>query len=225
MSEVEIIQTDTQGIDLDDLTVQPDFDEEEEQQEHQQGFEEQEQEVEDYEMTMKKAKVLRDIKRRLMTFPDKVEHLMLPMPLEYYSLEQLENYLNELRLTISNSNSTSQFLKMVLGAVSGFEAFVVSYTPLKLQGLSNVLAQDQDTEDILKEIYLDYIDESYQDPISRLAMKVMSTSLQVHVMNSMAEKQAAVIAQAQRVAEKMKEDKLLEEKEVDSELIEKYSDL
>lgn len=108
--------------------------------------------------------------------------------LQFMSTEQLEAYLDKVRLAVCNRNATSMVAGMIDSAIVIAEKFGAAYDP-RLQGLHSDLVRDPDYQKTLEEISIEYSSFSYTRPELRLAMmlarataaRMMSPPVQTNV--------------------------------------------
>lgn len=122
----------------------------------------------------------------LRTFPTKLEDFANEerYPIDDLSLEELKLMIDEIRLSLGMRNSVGLITTGAVKAVAVVEHVAVNYTPLKVQGLTSILASNDEWNDCLKEIALESGGLEFLSPTKRLALITGMSVLQLHQLNS-----------------------------------------
>ena len=123
----------------------------------------------------------------LRTFPSKLEDFADPerYPVEDMSLTDLKLMIDEMRLSLGTRNSIGLVTTGAVKTLAVAGHIAVNYTPLKVQGITTVLASNEEWTDTLKEMALESGGLEFLSPWKRCALITGMAFLQVHQMNSM----------------------------------------
>jgi hypothetical protein len=104
--------------------------------------------------------------------------------LEELDVEELKKILNEHQFNVSSVNSTKISRDGFFMMSNIVEYVGCRFTPLKLQGLTSVLASNQTVLDTIDEVTMKYGSLLHVEPEYRLCYLVMAAALGVHNVNS-----------------------------------------
>jgi hypothetical protein len=127
------------------------------------------------------------IQRYKATFPEFLQNFDED-DLEYKSESQLGNLLQEVKFTVSCRNTTTNLEGIAAFGVRTVESIGCKYTPLKLDGYSRALLNNESFVLTLKEFALENDDLIYTTPAKRLAYISITTALAVHYANDQNDK-------------------------------------
>jgi hypothetical protein len=100
------------------------------------------------------------------------------------SIEELMDIMNQMDGIISSKSCMKQTQKAIVSGIRTIE-FVATYaTPIKCQGLSEVMLNNPETLDDIKHIALKRMSMASVDPEIRLAYNVLQNMLMLHNINS-----------------------------------------
>jgi len=108
--------------------------------------------------------------------------------LEDLSKTELQSLLSEMQYTLGTKSNVRAAVGGMTMAIVMIEQLSV-FTPLKLQGLSTIITQNQEVIDDMKLIALKYTDLIHVEPEARLGMKILSAALGLHQINTAKESQ------------------------------------
>lgn len=153
-----------------------------------------------------KRKTIIHIKNYIREFPDCLDEFK-DINFTEKSQNELNNYLEEIRLTVCNSNNSDIFVGLFHGGCDVLEKSG-HYIGYDLTGLSTIASKNKNVIKCVKEISLEYQQLNYIKPEKRLMLMMISLCYGVNYMNKMD-----------------KNVKLDAEKDIDNNLNKKYSDL
>lgn len=136
-------------------------------------------------LTPEEAKFRREKIIKIQRYIYNFENLLLEfksIDLTTKSTEELENYLEEIRLIVNNKNSNNI---LVIGYNQGLGVLesISPYLNMDLQGLSAICSRDQAINDCLKEISIEYLNSKYMKPTYRLAILTAGIALKLNSVN------------------------------------------
>jgi len=121
-----------------------------------------------------KQKNIMKVIRYSQTFPSIFEKFKIDINgLEKLPVDKVENLLKTIRVSISCERSQRQLLKMSAVGFNIVEGITKTITPLKVEGLANYLILDEEVQDTMKEISIEYGDMTYVNPITRLGFSIV----------------------------------------------------
>lgn len=132
--------------------------------------------------------------------------------LDFKSQQELEGLLDEVRLVVSTKNCRNMFKQTFLAGISAIENLIAPRVNLRVQGLTQALAQSQEVQDLLNEISLEHQEYIYTKPEYRIMMTVTQTCLALHYSNKQMDNVKHVVREHL-------------DKEVDEGEVEEYDDL
>ena len=100
-----------------------------------------------------------------------------------FSVGNLMSMLDEIKFTVAVRNSSKMNIRAVKQGVVALEAFLLMMTPLKVNGLS-MIVEDEDFIATCKELMLENMELFYTDPKYRIAYALLSAIATLHVNNS-----------------------------------------
>jgi len=118
------------------------------------------------------------------SFPEVAKRVMKDKtPDDYEDEGEANTAIKDIRYLQGIKSGTN--INMWLGGIglSTMEDIAVNFTPLKLQGLSN-LSLDPEFQELWKEVSIDYMTLKYLDPKARLLMYLTKSAYILHHMNS-----------------------------------------
>ena len=145
------------------------------------------------------------VKLRLLfdTFPAKLKDIRPKKPLDKLSEDQLLELQKNINYQLgarTNVDAMAKSFPMILQVV---EQLAAQFTPLRIQG-THLVCNDPDVQDMIKYTIIDCGLGISSTPQQKLVFKLLSTALQMHVMNtaieSMTPEQKANMAQAMNAA-------------------------
>ena len=97
-------------------------------------------------------------------------------------VEELDNYLEEIRLIVTNKNSNNL---LGIGYTQGIGLIesMAPYLNMDLQGLSAICARNEAINDCLKEISIEYLNTRYMKPTYRIAILTAGIAIQLNSVN------------------------------------------
>jgi hypothetical protein len=133
------------------------------------------------EETKEKRKMIIHIKNYIKTFPDSLEEFK-NMDLSYKTIPELNNLMEEIKLTVCNSNNGDLFLGLFHGGCDLLESVgpIVKYD---LTGLKFIATKNENVIKCVKEISLEYQQLNYIRPEKRLLMLMLTLCYGVNNMN------------------------------------------
>jgi hypothetical protein len=136
-------------------------------------------------LTPEEAKFRREKIIKIQRYIHNFENLLMEfksIDLSSKSTEELENYLEEIRLIVNNKNSNNI---LVIGYNQGLGVIesMSPYLNMDLQGLSAICSRDQAINDCLKEISIEYLNSKYMKPTYRLAILTAGIALKLNSVN------------------------------------------
>lgn len=137
--------------------------------------------LDDFEYDLVKKRTISKIFLYYDTFPHKLGEKK-PQNLDNKSLSKLDQMLSNCKILIGTKSLTKLLNNGISMGTDALEKFCV-LLGLQLQGFSKELLDDQDFMDTVKEIILDYSDDMYISPFTRLAMCIISKGRQVQNKN------------------------------------------
>lgn len=123
------------------------------------------------------------IKNYIKTFPDILTDF-ISMDTKNMTLLELDDMIEEIRLTVSSGNNTDLLVNGFLMGCNVYEKSA-SYMGFNLDGLSNIVARDSNIIKCIKEISLEYQNLNYVPPEKRLLLLMCALSYGVYNMNNM----------------------------------------
>jgi hypothetical protein len=167
-----------------------------------------------------RRKLIRKISQYLSTFPEKLKDYQRAN-LEKLSTEELQKMLEELDYVLGCRNTIGVATQAFIQGVSAAEYVACNFTPIRAQGFAQACL-DQELLDDVKLVMLQNMDNVSTKPEQRIAYRLVSTLLLVHVGNTQRDK----ISAAPMEEEQPDPNKISATKTVKLEkLQEKYGDL
>lgn len=117
---------------------------------------------------------------------------LAPNKLKKMELEELKELLQRVRTSINNKNTTGVFQEFAIGGVQMIEGISVNTAlnkKIKIKGLSKALQNDHVFMDLLEQIQLENQNLAYVSPYTRLVYTILMTSMRIHSINILIEKQ------------------------------------
>ena len=131
---------------------------------------------------MAKIKLLYAIQTCCVLFPKHTENIKTEI-LPAFSVEQLQQTLEAIKVNIAVKNTSMALHKKLEISISSLELLCCHFTPLKLQGLSNIV-KEKEFLDLLNEFFADSPEMFYSKPIYRLIGYLGVSLLDLHVKNT-----------------------------------------
>lgn len=129
---------------------------------------------------IKKLELKQKLQQYKTSFPKELSKVKIN---ENSSIPELENKLEECRVTVS-CNNTHNIVKFgYFTGVKGIEYMGSRFAGLKLQGLTESLKANEEVDRILKEIEIENLSLKYTSPTYRLAFITLTTVLGVDAQN------------------------------------------
>ena len=128
----------------------------------------------------------------LNTFPEKLSQYK-KTDLESLSNDELAKLLEEMQYMLDNKGNVSAAVRGMIMGLGALENITVMFTPAKIGGLTQTISSDQDAVDDMKAIALKHVSMVHVEPEIRLAMRVISSALMLHTINSQKEAAAPVV--------------------------------
>lgn len=100
------------------------------------------------------------------------------------STDDLRILLEQVKFSVGCRNSGDFFYKSVLGATNIAENMAVKFSSFRVQGLTFLLANDEEFKNVINEIALENQELTYLNPYQRLGYIFMKNALQLHQMNA-----------------------------------------
>lgn len=140
--------------------------------------------VETSEQRIEKTKLIMKLKRYKEIYAKHLEDFDLSKAhLDTLSFHELGLLLEEVKFHVGCRNSADFFLKSTLTGLAVGEKLTSQFTPLKVEGLTYILAQDDEFKNIVEEIGLEYQDLTYAPPHIRLMYIISKTAFALHNQN------------------------------------------
>lgn len=140
--------------------------------------------VETAEQRIEKTKLIIKLRRYKEIYPKKLEEFDLSRThLDTLTYRDLELLLEEIKFVIGSRNSAEFFLKTSLTGIAVGEKLIGSYTPLKVDGLTFILSQDEDFKNTIEEIGLEYSEISSMPAHIRLMYIISKTAFMLNAQN------------------------------------------
>lgn len=136
-------------------------------------------------LTPEEAKFRREKIIKIQRYIQNFENLLMEfksIDLSSKSTEELENYLEEIRLIVNNKNSNN-ILAIGYNQGLGVIESISPYLNMDLQGLSAICSRDQAINDCLKEISIEYLNSKYMKPTYRLVILTAGIALKLNSVN------------------------------------------
>lgn len=147
--------------------------------------------LDEFEYSMLKRKRIQKIIKYHKTFPKKLGKPPKITELDKYDLQKLDLVLKECKYTIGCANANKTMTKMANGAIMALEK-ASPYIGLNLNGLSAELMADEDFQDNLKELMLEYDEVVYTKPEYRLIQTLMMKGAMIHTKNNMLQQKPTI---------------------------------
>lgn len=135
--------------------------------------------------------------------------------IDYLPDEQLKELLESLKDDIATMSTCQNIEGFAKGISFVGEKLACQYTPLDLEGFTEIFMKDENVLTCIDEISVDCVASMRTDPMTRLALSALQMGSMVHVMNK---KVKAELKQSEQY-NKMKNE------QVDEETLNKYKDL
>jgi len=134
---------------------------------------------------IEKRKLIITIQRYILEFEKHLIGMDFLHTTDYrnFSKEELERLLKEIKFTIATRNSNRMSERMFQKTLLYLEKSLTTFTPIKCDGLSDILGNDPDVLDTFKEMMLD-TPLIYVSPKYRLAYAIISSIANLHIINS-----------------------------------------
>jgi hypothetical protein len=116
--------------------------------------------------------------------------------LEKMKREELIKLREEIEYVMSQKQNVATAVNGMIMGINVLEQLAVNFTPLKVNGTAAALAADEDAVSDMKCVAIKHLDMAFLEPESRLAMRVLTTAMKVHGMNTAIENQRAAAAPA-----------------------------
>lgn len=101
------------------------------------------------------------------------------------SSDDLDDHLKIVKKTVSSNRGNMEVEQLIQYTSTALENIGTQFTPLKLNGFSNALMQNESVKEDVEEIMLEYDLLSELTPHSRLTLNVISTMFMVHSINTL----------------------------------------
>ena len=102
--------------------------------------------------------------------------------LEKQSNKELQKLLEEMQFTLGATSNVRAGVQAMCFSIKIFEDLAVTFTPLKIKGLSGV-CNDPEVIDDMKAICLKHMNLMHVEPEARLGLRLMTTAMALHNMN------------------------------------------
>lgn len=139
-----------------------------------------------------KRKLIIKINRYRMSFTKDLNNT-IPHSLESYSLYELEDLLDEVRLVVSNRQSSNFMKSLYFNGAGLVENLAPRFLKLNLTGLRTNLEQNQTVDETLDELSIEYSALDYVPPEQRLALATFMTLNETFIMNRLVKTQSKTI--------------------------------
>lgn len=103
--------------------------------------------------------------------------------LEKLKKSELEKLKEEVEYCLGTKQNLNVAVSGIIMGINMFEQVAVNFTPLKISGLSQVCNEREVLDDI-KCVAIKHLDMVKVEPEARLCMRLFSTALQLHTINS-----------------------------------------
>lgn len=137
---------------------------------------------------IEKIKLMTSIKSHIDTFPDKLKKFN-KINLDKKNIEELTELLREMTFTITCKINLQNSTAIATTALNLFELMCVNYSPLKVEGLTVQMINNEAIMDDIKLLMLKRMDLSETTPELRLSFSMFSIMVALHAQNSMKEEQ------------------------------------
>lgn len=133
-----------------------------------------------------RAELERKARTYVKEFPVKLAEFNDPerYPFSDMDAEELQTTIDLMRQSLGLANSIGLFREGATKLVAVTEMIATKYTPIRAQGLTAVLASNEEWTDCVKELALEYGGLKYIPAKYRLAMITGHAMLQLHMINS-----------------------------------------
>ena len=132
--------------------------------------------------------------------------------------EELKELLDRTQTSLSHKQTTNFWYEMSIGLIETSEKIVV-HSPLgekvKINGLSDVLKSNEDFQDLVEMIELQYTSFSNISPELRIMYTILTTAVKLHSINSFLDKRQQMIMKQQEQSSDQPSDQPLETKSQD----------
>lgn len=103
---------------------------------------------------------------------------------EKKTIDELISLKREMSFIVSSRSNLKQFEYLTSSGLQMYEYVCTNYTPLKVNGISNLLLNDQDFRDDIKLMCLNRLSLLETTPELRIGYKILSLSLLLHTSNT-----------------------------------------
>ena len=132
--------------------------------------------------------------------------------------EELKELLDRIQTSLSHKQTTNFWYEMSIGLIETSEKIVV-HSPLgekvKINGLSDALKSNEDFQDLVEMIELQYTSFSNISPELRIMYTILTTAVKLHSINSFLDKRQQMIMKQQEQSSDQPSDQPLETKSQD----------
>lgn len=132
--------------------------------------------------------------------------------------EELKELLDRTQTSLSHKQTTNFWYEMSIGLIETSEKIVV-HSPLgekvKINGLSDALKSNEDFQDLVEMIELQYTSFSNISPELRIMYTILTTAVKLHSINSFLDKRQQMIMKQQEQSSDQPSDQPLETKSQD----------
>lgn len=128
-----------------------------------------------------KRKLIIHIKNFINTFPHEL-HEFKDINYSEKTINELKNYIEEIKLTVANTNNTDLYIGLFGGACDFLEK-KGHYVGYDLKGLTHIATNNDNVIKCVKEIALEYQQLTYIKPEKRLLLIMLSLCYGVNYMN------------------------------------------
>jgi len=134
------------------------------------------------EENVKKIKIILLLKMYLVEFPDKLQ-IFKKTNFQSKTYDELIDIKKQMDCTISSRSTVKQGKLLVDTGLQSLEFVLLSFTPIKCDGLHNLSNDPEFSEDV-KHMIIKYTQFIETEPEHRVMYKILSTILQLHSINS-----------------------------------------
>jgi|ERR1700761_3048714 len=170
-----------------------------------------------------KKKLSLILKFYLLEFPDKLE-MFKNTKFNNMSSEELIEIRNQMDDVLSNRSNLKQTEMIVHSGIRMFELAATTVTPIKCEGLSNLVLKDPECLDSIKHIALKHMSQTTVKPEAQLFYKILTNMYLLHNINtSLSSKPTGVVDPLVNSSTEIQNVSLTNSKLI--ELTNKYNDL
>jgi len=157
---------------------------------------------------LERRQLLRKLFRYRQTFPSEVSNLPIADAIDF-SMDQLRSLVDDTEYLVACRKSVKSSRTMFLSTVNVAE-MMSKPTPLKLNGMSNVCANNEDLLQVVDELSIKYESTMMISPEKRLILIMAQIAIQVHAINKTNEKLGETITKEEETTKKKRIDDLTE---------------